>query len=67
MSFSMAPLLMNSPDVPSPAREALRAAYESDPDRRDDHLASAARVLNQDLAIDCADARELVGLPAGVC
>jgi hypothetical protein len=66
MSFSMAPLLMRSADVPAHARDALRAS-ESDPDRRDDHLMSAARVLNQELAIDCADARELVGLPAGAC
>ena len=67
MRFSMAPLLMNSADIPAHARDALRAAYESDPDHREDHLVSAARALNQDLAIDCADARELVGLPAGIC
>lgn len=66
MSFSMAPLLMNSADVPAQAREALRAASE-DPDHRHDHLVSAARALNQDLSIDCADALELVGLPTGFC
>ena len=68
-TFSMAPLLMHSPDLPHTVREELRAALAMEPmqPRRDEHLAAAARLLNEELAIDCSDARELVGLPAGDC
>lgn len=68
-TFSMAPLLMNSPDLPHTVREELRAALAMEPMQRerDEHLAAAARMLYEELAIDCSDARELVGLPAGSC
>lgn len=68
MPFSLAPLLIHNPDVPSNVRDALRTAYEVSADRRDDHLAAAARVMARELALECADARELVGLPfTGTC
>ena len=64
MSFSMAPLLMHDTDLPAAIREQLRAAYLGEPERRDDHLVTAARLMHQELALECSDARELVGLPA---
>lgn len=62
MSFSLAPLLIHSQDLPASAREELRAAFSAPSDARGEHLAAAARILNQQLALDCSDARELVGL-----
>jgi hypothetical protein len=67
MSFSMARLLMDSGDVPPEARAELRAAQAATLDRRDHHLTRAARVLHQELGLECADARELAGLPPGAC
>ena len=67
MSFSLAPLLVHNPDLPSSVRDELRAALTTEPSQRDVHLIAAARILNQELALDCSDARELVGLPAGGC
>ena len=67
MSFSLAPLLLNSPDLPLPARDALAAALASAPEQRTRHLIRAARALVHELPLDCADARELVGLPPGSC
>ena len=65
MSFSVAPLLLHSPDVPERVRDELRAAFDAEPEQRGDHLLSAARMINAELAVDCADALELVGLSAG--
>ena len=65
-SFSLAPLLAFDPDVPADARAALRAAFVAAPDDRATHLATAARSLHRALALDCADVRELIGLP-GTC
>jgi hypothetical protein len=62
-SFSLAPLLAFDPDVPADARASLRAAIEAAPGDRAAHLASAARSLHRATALDCAEARELVGLP----
>ncbi len=67
MSISMVSLLMHSPDVPAHVREALRAAHRSAPEQRAARLASAARLLVRELPLDCADVRELVGLPPGSC
>jgi len=67
MSFSMAPLLLHSPDIPARVRDALRAASASTPERRGPHLVTAARLIYEELAVECADARELVGLPPGGC
>ena len=67
MSFSMAPLLMHSPDLPSALRDELRAAYAVEPAHRDAHLVTAARMIHAELDVECRDARELVGLPAGCC
>jgi hypothetical protein len=65
MSFTMAPLLIHSSAVPDGARSALRAALETSEESRDEHLVSAARILYAEAGIDCADARELVGLGDG--
>ena len=65
MSLSMAPLLRHSPDVPASVRAELAAASAVPGPDRDEHLARAASLLHRAVAIDCADALELVGLPAG--
>jgi hypothetical protein len=65
MSLSMAPLLMHSPDVPESVRAELHAARGATREHRDEHLARAARLLHRSVPLDCADALELVGLPAG--
>jgi len=68
MRFSVAPLLLHSEHVPATVRRALRAAYDVPADQRTPHLESAARILHRDLELDCADARELVGLSSsGAC
>jgi hypothetical protein len=64
MSFSVAPLLLHSTQVPLTARHALRAAYEAPLEERILHLESAARILHRELDLNCLDARELVGLSA---
>ncbi|HEU0036128.1 MAG TPA: hypothetical protein VFQ53_36195 [Kofleriaceae bacterium] len=63
----MAPLLMHSPDLSADVRGALRAAFAAEPDQRTDYLMNAARLMSQELALECDDIRELVGLPAGSC
>ena len=65
MSLSMAPLLLHSPDVPASVRAELEAARDATHPLRDEHLARAAHLLHRSLPLDCADALELVGLPAG--
>jgi len=68
MSFSFAPLLLHTDQVPATARHALRAAYDAPIEERTPHLESAARILHRELDLDCIDARELVGLSAeGSC
>lgn len=67
MSFSMANLLIHSPDVPMNVREALRAAADADPAERTSQLTNAAHLLYQEVDLPCADVRELVGLPADEC
>jgi hypothetical protein len=67
MSFSMAPLLMSSPDLPAAVRDELRAAFAAQPTQRDGHLVTAARLIHAELDLECRDARELVGLPPGGC
>lgn len=62
MSFSLLPLLMFEEDVPSSARAALRQAHEASAEQRPALLETAARALYRDAQLDCADARELVGL-----
>lgn len=52
----MAPLLVHSPDLPSGVRAALREAFA------DSSLDVAARILYANSDVDCADARELVGI-----
>lgn len=63
MSFSMATLLMHSPDLSESVREALRAAERATPDERTTQLKTAAHLLYQEVDLPCADVRELVGLP----
>jgi hypothetical protein len=68
MSFSLASLLLHSEHVPAAARHALRAAHDAPSEERRSYLESAARILHRELALDCDDARELVGLStAGSC
>jgi hypothetical protein len=67
MSFSMATLLMHSPDIPTSVREALRAAESAAPHERTSQLKTAAHLLYQEVDLPCADVRELVGLPATDC
>jgi hypothetical protein len=68
MSLSMAPLLIESNDVPAVARRALREARDAAPGERSLHLETAARSLYRDLGLPCDDARALVGLSElGTC
>jgi hypothetical protein len=62
MSFSVAPLLLHNPAVPEEARSEIRLALEADSDERRERLTSAARILYAETGLDCADAKELVGL-----
>ena len=64
MSFSFAPQLLHSQSIPEVARRALLAAQEASLEDRAPHLEAAARSLHRELALDCGDARELVGLSA---
>jgi hypothetical protein len=67
MSFSIAPLLLHAEAVPASVRRALRAAQDGPSSDRGAHLEQAARILHRELALDCLDARELVGLASGTC
>ena len=62
MMLSMATLLLHESDVPATARTALRAATTAPANERNLHLEAAARALYREAHLDCADARELVGL-----
>jgi hypothetical protein len=64
MSLSLLPLLMYEDDVPAGARAALRKARLAPAGERQVYLELAARSLYRDAHLDCADARELVGLDA---
>jgi hypothetical protein len=67
MSFTMASLLLHSEQVPSAARDALRAARDGAPERKLELLESAAHILHRDVGVDCPDARELVDLRPADC
>ncbi len=67
MSFTMASLLVHSDDVPTAARDALRAARDGAPEYRLERLESAARILHREMGVGCLDARELVDLQPGDC
>ena len=60
--FSLVPLLIHDPGVPASARAALRAADLAPASERHRHLEAAAHALYCEAHLDCADARELVGL-----
>jgi hypothetical protein len=62
MGFSLLPLLLHEDDVPASVRDALREATAAPAGQRRTHLETAARALYRDAQLDCADARELVGL-----
>jgi hypothetical protein len=62
MSLSLVSLLMYEEDVPATVRTALREATAAPADQRPALLEVAARALYRDAQLDCADARELVGL-----
>ena len=63
MTFSLSPLLLHSEPVPATARRALLAARQAPSHQQAGYLEAAARILHRELDLDCADARELVGLP----
>jgi hypothetical protein len=67
MGFTMASLLLHSEHVPAAARDALRAARLSGPNRRRELLESAAFILRREMGMECADARELVDLRPEDC
>ncbi len=67
MSISIASLLIHDDGVPASVRSAIRDALGSPEDSREPLLEAAARILYRETAVDCADARELVGLSAGCC
>ncbi len=62
MTLSMATLLIHDAGVPATARAALDAASRATASERPGLLEAAARALYREADLDCADARELVGL-----
>ena len=62
MTLSLLPLLLHEADLPASVRDALRSAAKAPETERRRHLEAAARALYRDAALDCDDARELVGL-----
>jgi hypothetical protein len=60
--LAMASLLIHDDRVPSSARDILKAASSASPEYRGALLRSAARILHDEVDLDCIDARELVGL-----
>ena len=62
MSLSLLSLLMYEDDVPPRARAAMRRATLAPAGERQVYLELAARELYREAQLDCADARELVGL-----
>ena len=60
--ISLLPILIHSADVPATARHALLAASSAPVAEQRSHLEAAARALFHEAHLDCADARELVGL-----
>lgn len=67
MSLSLASLLIVEDDVPARVRAALHAANLAPAAERRSHLEVAARALYDEVQLDCADARELVGLGDDDC
>ena len=65
--LSLTPLLMHSDAVPAEVRKALRAASEAPPEQKKAELKLAARTLLQVTDLDCAEIKELIGLPDGSC
>lgn len=62
MSLSLVSLLIHEQDVPAAARAALREASIAPARQRHALLEAAARALYREADLDCADARQLVGL-----
>jgi hypothetical protein len=67
MALSVAPLLIHSESIPEGARLALRDAFLRPEGERPALLQTAARILAQEVELDCSDALELVGLTSGCC
>lgn len=65
--LSMAPLLLHSTDISLDVREVLRSAISAEPNERESRLQTAAVLLHQELELECADIRELIGLSTGDC
>ncbi len=64
MAFSITRLLLHSNAVPAEARDALKTAFESEPEQKEAWLQRALRLLRDATDLDCSDAHELVGLAA---
>lgn len=62
MSLDIASLIIHDERLPRAARQALEDARRSSAESRIPLLLSAARILRDEVGIDCADARELVAL-----
>jgi hypothetical protein len=67
MSMSMASILVHSQALPELARNVIHAAHRGPAALRTPLLESAARILHDEVGLDCVDARELLDLPAGSC
>jgi len=67
MAISMMPLLIHSPAVSPEVRAALKAAHHSPPEQRRAELETAARLLYREVALDCRDVRDLIGLTPQPC
>jgi hypothetical protein len=67
MAMSMLSILVHSHAVSPDVRDALHAAELAPVDQRAVARKAAARLLLQESAIDCRDARELVDLAPGAC
>jgi hypothetical protein len=62
MMLSIAPLLLHTEGIPLTAQATLRKALVSPPHVRPSLLMAAAAILHRELAVDCADALEVVGI-----
>jgi len=62
MGLSLVTLLLYDDDVPPSARAALWEANDAPADERQRYLEIAAQALYREANLDCAEARELVGL-----
>jgi hypothetical protein len=67
MAMSMTSILIHSHALSPDVRDALQAAEVAPVENRAGARKAAARLLLQESAIDCRDARELLDLAPGSC